>query len=142
MTQSSTPIRVLLVEDNPIDVRATVRAAKKLKIANSIDVVNDGDAAIAYLEAEDRPKPDLILLDLNLPGRDGHDVLAHMKSIDDLKRIPVVILTTSATDADVLGAYDLGANAYVNKPIDLAGWQAVVEQIEGFWFSVVRLPPS
>ena len=142
MTQSSTPIRVLLVEDNPIDVRATLRAAKKLKIANSIDVVNDGDAAIAYLEAESRPKPDLILLDLNLPGRDGHDVLAHMKSIDDLKRIPVVILTTSATDADVLGAYDLGANAYVNKPIDLAGWQAVVEQIEGFWFSVVRLPPS
>ncbi|MCL4116642.1 UNVERIFIED_CONTAM: hypothetical protein GTU68_028883, partial [Idotea baltica] len=140
--QSSTPIRVLLVEDNPIDVRATVRAAKKLKIASSIDVVNDGDEAIAYLEAEDRPKPDLVLLDLNLPGRDGHDVLAHMKGIDDLKRIPVVILTTSATDADVLGAYDLGANAYVNKPSDLAGWQAVVEQIEGFWFSVVRLPPS
>jgi CheY-like chemotaxis protein len=142
VTSSSKPIRVLLVEDNPIDVRATLRAAKKLKVANSIDVVGDGDQAIHYLESGDQPKPSLVLLDLNLPGRDGHDVLAHMKGDEALKRIPVVILTTSANDADVLGAYDLGANAYVNKPIDLAGWQAVMEQIDSFWFSVVRLPPS
>jgi two-component system, chemotaxis family, response regulator Rcp1 len=142
VTSSSEPVRILLVEDNPIDVRATLRAARELKISNSIDVVNDGDAAIQYFESGDHPVPDLVLLDLNLPGRDGHDVLAHIKQDDALKRIPVVILTTSANDADVLGAYDRGANAYVNKPIDLAGWQAVVSQIEGFWFSVVRLPPA
>ena len=141
VTPPSPAIQVLLVEDNPIDVRATLRAAKNLTIAHTIDVVNDGDQAIDYLTAQ-RPKPDLVLLDLNLPGRDGHDVLAHMKRDETLRRIPVVILTTSENDADVLGAYDLGANAYVNKPIDLAGWQAVMEQIEAFWFSVVRLPPA
>jgi len=133
-------VHILLVEDNPIDVRATLRAADKLKISNTIDVVNDGDEAIAYLGSADKPRPDLVLLDLNLPGRDGHDVLAAIKGDEHLRRIPVCILTTSQTDADVLGAYDLGANAYVNKPITLEGWKAVVEQIEGFWFSVVRLP--
>jgi len=135
-------IRILLVEDNPIDARATLRAAKKLKVSNSIHHVVDGDQAIDYLTSGDSERPDLVLLDLNLPGRDGHDVLAVMKQDKDLRRIPVCILTTSANDADVLGAYDLGANAYVNKPITLEGWQEVVSQIEGFWLSIVRLPPS
>ena len=135
-------IRILLVEDNPIDARATLRAAKKLKIDYSIDHVADGDEAINYLTSPEQPRPDLVLLDLNLPGRDGHDVLKVMKGDDTLRRIPVCVLTTSANEADVLGAYDLGANAYVNKPITLDGWQAVVDQIEGFWFSLVRLPPS
>lgn len=148
MASGSTPdaaeqeIRILLVEDNPIDVKATLRAAKNLKISNTIDHVADGDDAITYLTSGQNPRPDLVLLDLNLPGRDGHDVLAVMKADDNLRRIPVVILTTSANDADVLGAYDLGANAYVNKPISLDGWQQVVSQIEGFWFSLVRLPPA
>mgnify|MGYP000043754854 CR=1 FL=1 len=135
-------IRILLVEDNPIDARATLRAAKKLELSNSIDHVVDGDEAIDYLTSGDNRRPDLVLLDLNLPGRDGHDVLAVMKQDENLRRIPVCILTTSANDADVLGAYDLGANAYVNKPITLEGWQEVVSQIEGFWLSLVRLPPS
>lgn len=138
----SLAIHILLVEDNPIDARATLRAAKKLKISNTIDLVTDGDQAIDYLSSADQPRPDLVLLDLNLPGRDGHDVLAMMKQDPDLRRIPVCILTTSSADDDVLGAYDLGANAYVNKPISLDGWHELVAQIEGFWFSLVRLPPS
>lgn len=142
MRTTTPPFRILLVEDNPIDVRATLSAVKKLKTSNLIDVAIDGAEAIRYLESDDRRTPDLILLDLNLPGLDGPDVLARIKGDDSLKRIPVVILTTSANDADVTGAYDLGANAYVVKPTDLAGWQAVIEQIEKFWFSVVRLPPT
>jgi two-component system response regulator len=135
-------IRILLVEDNPIDAKATLRAAKKLKISNSIDHVADGDEAISYLTSSDNARPDLVLLDLNLPGRDGHDVLKMMKEHPDLRRVPVCILTTSSSDADVLSAYDLGANAYVNKPITLDGWQEVVSQIEGFWLALVRLPPA
>lgn len=138
----SQEIRILLVEDNPIDAKATLRAAKKLKLNNTIDHVTDGDEALKYLRDPANERPDLVLLDLNLPGRDGHDVLAVMKQDEQLRRIPVCILTTSSADDDVLGAYDLGANAYVTKPVTLDGWQEVVSQIEGFWFSVVRLPPS
>lgn len=135
-------VRVLLVEDNPLDVRATLRAAQKLKINNQIDVVTDGQAAIDYLTSAQREKalPDLILLDLNLPGVDGHDVLRMVKSNEALQRIPVVVLTTSEDEADVHGAYDVGANAYVMKPIGLDGWQHVVSQIEGFWLTLVKLP--
>ena len=139
---SSRPVRILLVEDNPIDVRATLRAAKKLITPISIDVVSNGDQAIEYLESDQHPHPGVVLLDLSLPGRDGHDVLDHMKGDDVLRRVPVIVLTTSASDADVLGAYDRGANAYVNKPSDLAGWQEMLEHVEGFWFVAARLPSS
>ncbi len=117
------PIRVLLIEDNPLDARATIRAAERLKLANAIDVVTDGVAALEYLHRDpsEGGRPDLILLDLNLPGRDGREVLEDIKNDPELRRIPVVILTTSADDADILGAYDLGANAYVTKPIGLDG---------------------
>lgn len=142
VTPLSAPIQILLVEDNPIDVRTTLRAARELQVSHSIDVVSDGDEAIRYLESGEHRRPDLILLDLNLPGSDGLDVVAHIKDDEKLKRIPVVILTTSANDADVVAAYDLGANAYINKPTDLAGWHTLIGQIEGFWFSAVRLPPT
>lgn len=133
-------IRILLVEDNPLDARATIKVAKKLKIANHIEHVTDGDTALERLRSESS-RPDLVLLDLNLPGKDGHDVLAEMKESPELRRIPVVVLTSSADDADVLDSYDLGANAFVTKPVGLEGWLEVVSTIEGFWLSVVRLPP-
>ena len=135
-------IRVLLVEDNPIDAKATIRAAKKLKIANHIELVTDGNAALDHLRRDpvDGPPPDLVLLDLNLPGKDGMDVLAEMKKDERLRWIPVVVLTTSADEADVFGSYDLGANAFITKPVGLDDWMDVVSKIEGFWFEVVRLP--
>ena len=139
-----TAIRVLLVEDNPLDVKATLHAAAKLKIANQIDVVTDGRAALDFLRRDPSvgPRPDLVLLDLNLPGLDGRDVLAAMKTDPDLRRIPVVILTSSADDADIVGAYELGANAYITKPVGLDGWLEVTAKIEGFWLALVKLPPQ
>ena len=141
--QDPTPaqVRVLLVEDNPIDARATMKAAKKLKIQNTIDHVEDGASALEYLRSSDDKRPDLVLLDLNLPGIDGLDVLAEMKSDPELRRIPVVVLTTSSSEADVHRAYDLGVNSYVTKPVGLDGWLEVVQCIDGFWFSLVQLPP-
>ena len=136
------PLRLLLVEDNPIDARATLKALKNLNVEYLVEVVEDGDDAIEHLTNGSKPRPDLVLLDLNLPGRDGLDVLDRVKGDPNLRRIPIVVLTTSANDADVLGAYDLGANAYINKPIDLNGWKDVVAKIEAFWFSLVRLPPT
>lgn len=137
----SSLIRILLVEDNPLDARATIKAAKKLKIHNTIDHVEDGQAALDYLHDGAVPTPDLVLLDLNLPGIDGHDVLAEMKSDPMLRRIPVVVLTTSSADADIHRAYDLGVNSYVTKPVGLEGWLEVVRCIDSFWFSLVQLPP-
>ncbi|MDH3681027.1 MAG: response regulator [Acidimicrobiia bacterium] len=137
-------IRILLVDDNLLDAKATVHAAMKLRIANTIDVVADGGAALDYLRRDptETPRPDLVLLDLDLPGMDGRDVLATMKSDPELRRIPVVILTTSADEADVLTTYDLGANAFITKPGGLDGWLEVVSKIEGFWFTLVELPPK
>jgi two-component system, chemotaxis family, response regulator Rcp1 len=137
-------IRILLVEDNEMDVRATVRAARQLRIANRIDVVPDGATALAHLRRDpaEGPRPDLVLLDLDLPGRDGKEVLAEIKSDPGLRRTPVVVLTTSDDDADVLSAYDLGASAYVTKPVGLDGWITMATSIESFWFAVVRLPPG
>lgn len=132
--------RILLVEDNPLDVRATLRAAEKLQLDNTIDVVGDGESALDYLRRGD--PPDLVLLDLNLPGKDGIDVLKEMQADPRLKRVPVVVLTTSDDDADVRKAYDNGANAFVAKPVELEGWLDVAAKIDGFWFSLVRLPPQ
>ena len=145
MTATTTgSIEILLVEDNPGDVALTRAALQDLKVANSLNVVGDGDAALAFLrrkgEHEQAPRPDLVLLDLNLPGKDGREVLEEVKADPDLRRIPVVVLTTSSADEDLLTAYNSYANCYITKPIDLRGLTKIVASIEEFWFSIVRLP--
>jgi chemotaxis family two-component system response regulator Rcp1 len=139
------PVEILLVEDNLGDVRLTQEALRDGKVRNTLHVVMDGAAALEFLRREgsyrEAPRPDVILLDLNLPKKDGRQVLAEMKADDDLKRIPVVVLTTSQADQDVLKAYNLHANCYIVKPVDLEKFLAVVRSLEDFWLSVVRLPP-
>lgn len=140
------PIEILLVEDNPGDSRLAQEALKDSKIRNTIHVAADGIEAMAFLhregEWEKAPRPDLILLDLNLPRMDGREVLAAIKSDDDLKRIPVVILTTSKDEEDVLRSYNLHANCYITKPIDLQQFMKVVRSVEDFWLTIVKLPPN
>lgn len=144
VSSRSDEIHILLVEDNELDARATLRAAARLKIRNTIDHVTDGTSALEYLkdDTDERPLPDLILLDLDLPGISGLDLLAEVKGDPSLASIPVVILTTSDRHADIVGAYDSGASAYVSKPVALDGWIDVVQQIDGFWLSVVQTPPT
>ncbi len=138
------PIRILLVEDNPGDVRLTVESLNQSKIRNSMNVVEDGMEAMAFLRREgkyaDVPRPDLVLLDLNLPKKDGREVLEEIKTDDELKRIPVVVLTTSQAEEDILRAYGLNANCYITKPVDLEQFVKVVNSIEEFWLSIVKLP--
>jgi chemotaxis family two-component system response regulator Rcp1 len=140
------PIDILLVEDSAADVRLTREALQEARVLNALHVVHDGIAALDFLRGKGqyagRPRPDLILLDLNLPKKDGREVLAEIKLDDDLKRIPVVILTTSRTEEDVVRSYNLHANAYVAKPVDLKQFLAVVHSLEQFWLAVVTLPPS
>jgi CheY-like chemotaxis protein len=137
-------IQILLVEDDPGDVLITREAFAENKVRNKLDVVSDGEAAMSYLRREGdfaaAPRPDLILLDLNLPRKDGHEVLAEIKSDPGLQRIPVVILTTSDAEEDILRSYNLHANAYVTKPVDFERFLAVVRQIDDFFVTVVRLP--
>ncbi|MFC7548335.1 response regulator [Plantactinospora sp. GCM10030261] len=139
------PIEVLLVEDDPGDVLMTQEAFEEHKLRNRLTVVSDGDEALAYLRREgrfaDAAAPDLILLDLNLPRRDGREVLAEIKRDEQLRQIPVVVLTTSQADEDILRSYQLHANAYVTKPVDFERFIAVVRQIDEFFVSVVKLPP-
>lgn len=138
------PVQVLLVEDNPGDVRLTVEALKEGKVLNKLTVVPDGIEALACLRKQgkyaDAARPDLILLDLNLPKRDGREVLAEIKADDNLKRIPVVILTTSEDKQDIARSYSLHANCYITKPVDLEQFIAVVKSIEDFWLGIVVLP--
>jgi CheY-like chemotaxis protein len=138
------PIKILLVEDNPGDVRLTIEALKDCKIQNTLDVVEDGPDALDYLRKEgkyvDTNTPDLILLDFDLPTLSGKEVLAQVKADKSLRSIPIIVLTVSQAEQDVLRAYDLQANAYVNKPIDLDQFLAVVRSIENFWFTIVKLP--
>ena len=138
------PIEVLLVEDDPGDVLMTQEAFKDYKIANNLAVVTNGEDAIAYLRKEgvfaDAPTPDLVLLDLNLPRRDGREVLREVKGDPALRRIPVVVLTTSDAEEDVLASYDLHANAFVRKPVDFEQFVAAVRAIDDFYLAVVRLP--
>ncbi|MBI5903222.1 MAG: response regulator [Deltaproteobacteria bacterium] len=138
-------IEILMVEDNPADVRLTVEAFKDAKVLNHLNVVHDGEEAMEYLrhggKYADAPRPDLILLDLNLPKMDGREVLEEIKKDQDLKRIPVVVLTTSDDERDILKAYDLHVNAYVTKPVALDQFVRIVEAVDDFWFSVVKLPP-
>jgi two-component system, chemotaxis family, response regulator Rcp1 len=140
------PIDILLIEDSPADVRLTREALKEAKVLNALHVVADGIAALAFLRKQGRyagsPRPDLILLDLNLPKKDGREVLAEVKEDEDLKRIPVVVLTTSRAEEDVVRTYNLHANAYVTKPVDLAQFLRVIRTLEEFWLAVVTLPPN
>jgi chemotaxis family two-component system response regulator Rcp1 len=138
------PIDILLIEDNPGDVRLTQEAFKFGKVRNNLFVVNDGVEAMDFLyrrgEFLNVSRPDLILLDLNLPKKDGREVLEEIKADPDFKRIPVVILTTSKADEDILKSYDLHANCYVSKPVDLDEFMSIIRSIESFWLSVVKLP--
>ena len=138
------PIEILLVEDNPGDVRLTVEALKEGKVANRLTVANDGVEALEVLRREGKhagaTRPDLVLLDLNLPRMDGREVLRAIKSDEHLRRIPVVVLTTSKADEDILKSYDLYANCYITKPVDLDRFIEVVKSIDAFWLTVVKLP--
>ncbi|HEX5683508.1 MAG TPA: response regulator [Ideonella sp.] len=138
-------IEILMVEDNPGDVRLTREALKHHKVSNELHVVEDGVAALDFLHRrppyEQAPRPDLVLLDLNLPRKDGRQVLASIKSDELLKTIPVVILTTSQAEEDVVRAYKLNANCYVTKPVDFEQFKRIVQGIEQFWLTVVTLPP-
>ena len=145
-TTANAPIDILLVEDNPGDVRLTREALHDAKVLNTLTVAVDGVEALAALRREgrfaDAPRPDIILLDLNLPRKDGREVLAEIKEDPSLRRIPVVVLTTSKAEEDVLRTYNLHANCYISKPVDLEQFITVVKSIEDFWFTVVRLPPQ
>jgi CheY-like chemotaxis protein len=138
------PIEILLVEDNPAEVRLTVEGLKEARIANRLSFVNDGQSALDYLERRgkyrDAPRPDLILLDLNLPGLDGRQVLKAIKDHPQFKVIPVVIITSSEAESDIIKSYEAHANCFISKPIDFEGFTKVIRSIEHFWFTVVRLP--
>ena len=143
---SARPVEILLVEDNPGDVRLTEEALKEGKVYNNLHWAKDGVEALEYLKREGKhahaPRPDIILLDLNLPKKDGREVLAVIKSDETLKRIPVVVLTTSKAEEDVMRSYSLHANCYVTKPVDLDKFITVVQSIDRFWLTVVTLPPA
>lgn len=139
-------VEILLVEDSPGDVRLTIEALKEAKVSNRLNVVGDGVEALEYLRQQGQyvnaVRPDVVLLDLNLPRKDGRKVLAEIKEDPDLKVIPVVVLTTSRAEEDVLKAYEHHANCYITKPVDFQQFLHVVQSIENFWLSVVRLPPK
>ena len=140
------PVEILLVEDNPADVRLTREALNSDRLWNHLSVAKDGVEAMAYLRREgtfaEAARPDLILLDLNLPKKDGREVLAEIKADADLKLIPVVVLTLSAVEEDILKSYGLHANCYIQKPVDLRQFMKVMKSIENFWLAIVKLPPQ
>ncbi len=146
MIHGYTSIEILLVEDNPGDVRLTQESLKEAKIANKLSVVGDGEEAISFLRKKGKytesPRPDIILLDINLPKKGGLEVLEEIKEDPDLRRIPVVVLTTSSADYDILKAYNLHANCYITKPVSLDQFNATIRSLEHFWFLVVKLPPN
>ena len=144
--KSAAAVEILLVEDNPGDVRLTKEALKEGKVYNNLHWAKDGVEALEFLKRQgkhaDAPRPDIILLDLNLPKKDGREVLALIKKDNDLKQIPVVVLTTSEAEEDVLKSDELHANCYVTKPVDLEKFIHVVQSIDRFWLTVVTLPPN
>ncbi len=144
MNDNVAPIQILLVEDNPGDARLASEALKNGKVSNNLYHVTDGVEAMAFMRREGEyasaPRPDLILLDLNLPRKDGREVLSEIKEDPELKLVPVVVMTTSAAERDLIKSYELHANAYVVKPMDLDQFIEVVQAIENFWFTVVKLP--
>lgn len=144
MNELHKKIEILLVEDNPGDVRLTQEAFKTGKVHNTLHVVWDGEEAMTFLNREgdykDAPRPDIILLDLNLPKKDGREVLKDIKCDEKLKTIPVVVLTTSSAEEDILKSYNLHANCYITKPVDLDKFLTIVQYIEDFWLTIVKLP--
>lgn len=144
LNELSVPIEILLVEDNPGDVRLTQEALKEDKILNNLHIAKDGIEALSFLRREgiyaDAVRPDLILLDLNLPKKDGREVLMEIKKDEELRRIPVVVLTTSRAEEDIVRTYDCHANCYITKPVDFEQFINVIKSIENFWLSVVKLP--
>jgi len=144
--QERDPVEILLAEDNPGDVRLTRKALEKGKVLNELHVVNDGVEALQFLRQEgefaDAPRPDLLLLDLNMPRKDGRAVLEAMSEDDSLRRIPVVVLTSSEAEEDIVDSYDRHANAYLTKPVDFDGFVDIVSRIEDFWLTVVKRPPE
>lgn len=140
------PIEILLVEDNPGDVRLIREALNDGKMANRMSVVGDGVSALQFLRREpphqEAPRPDLVLLDLNLPGKDGHEVLSDIKADGGLRAIPVVVLTSSEEERDVLRAYDNHVNCYVTKPVGMSDFMSIVKTVESFWLSIVELPST
>jgi len=147
MTDTETePVEILLAEDNPGDVTLTKKALEQGNIINNLHVANDGVEAIQFLRQEgeyaDEPRPDLVLLDLNMPRKDGREVLEEIKGDEDLRRIPVVVMTSSEAEEDIVKSYDLHANAYLTKPIDYDGFLDIVRSIEEFWLTVVKMPPE
>ena len=146
MEAQTKSVDILLVEDNPGDVRLTQEALKEAKVLNNLFVVSDGVEALDFLRREGKYanaiRPDIILLDLNLPRKDGREVLSEVKSDPHLRRIPVVILTTSKAEEDVVRTYDLHANCYITKPVDIEQFILVVKSVEEFWFTIVKLPPE
>ena len=145
-TSTAQPIEVLLIEDNAGDVRLTLEALRDAKVLNHLSIVSDGVEAMAFLHKQppfDKvPRPDIILLDLNLPRMNGREVLREIKTHESLRRIPVVILTTSRAEEDILRTYDLHANCFVTKPVDFDQFELVVRSISDFWFEIVKLPPA
>ena len=146
ITEHMRPIEILLVEDSPSDTELTLEALNDFKVHNHVSVVEDGVLAMQFLRRQgpyaQAPRPDLIMLDLNLPRKDGREVLADIKGDDNLKPIPVVVLTTSRAEQDILSVYQLNANCYINKPVDFNQFREVVRSIESFWLYVVTLPPA
>lgn len=143
---SGNPVKILLVEDNPGDIRLTQEALREGKVNNEMFIATNGLEALDFLGQKgqyvDAPRPDVILLDLNLPLMNGAEILANIKADSHLKRIPVIVLTTSEDERDILKSYDLHANAYVTKPVDLERFIEIIGQIEGFWLTIVKLPPT
>lgn len=144
--RAAEPVDILLVEDNPGDVRLTQEAFTEARINNDLHVVNDGESALAFVEQRgeyaDAPRPDLVLLDLNLPKVDGLDVLERIKGDEVLRRIPVVVLTSSDAEEDVVRSYEQHTNAYLTKPIDPEEFVEVIQSFETFWLTLVQLPPN
>ena len=146
MTDSGTPITILLAEDNPGDVKLTEKALEKGQIRNDLHVVTDGIEAMQFLRQADTyadaPRPDLVLLDLNMPRKSGREVLEELQEYESLRRIPVVVLTSSEAEQDIIDSYDRYANAYLTKPVDFDGFVDIIRRIEEFWFTVVKQPPE
>jgi len=146
MTTTGEPVEILLAEDNPGDARLTEKAFEQGHILNNLHVVEDGEEALQFLRQEgeygEKPRPDLVLLDLNMPRKDGWEVLEEVKEDPDLRRVPVIVLTSSEAEEDIVKSYDLQANAYLTKPVDFGGFMDIVRSFEEFWLSVVKMPPE
>lgn len=146
MIENGQPVEILLAEDNPGDAKLTQKAFEQGNILNNLHIVEDGVEAMKFLrqqdEYQDKPRPDLVLLDLNMPRKDGWTVLEEIEADKDLRLIPVIVLTSSESESDIVKSYELQANAYLTKPVDYSGFMEIVQSLEDFWLSVVKIPPK